>query len=313
MFGRKKKLGLALGGGAAKGLAHIGILKVLDEYGIKPDFISGTSIGALIGALYASGKTGIEIENIALELNRKDIKKALKITLSGAGFISGEKISELLYPIIEVKNIDELKIPFACTACNIINGEEFIFTEGYISEAIGASISIPGIFSPVKHNKAALVDGGLVNPVPVDLVREMGADYVIAVNVLTLPKIKHKKISFPEHRDEKKIVETNISINKRIKRFVENELNEIETIARKLTTIFDIRNEINIFDVIYQSINLAERNIAEYKLESDKPEMLIEPDLIDIGHFEFNKTAQAAVLGENEMRKYIHKLKRFRK
>ncbi len=310
MFFRKKKtIGLALGGGAAKGLAHIGVLRVLEEIGLKPDIITGTSFGALIGAMYASGRTADEIERIADSIDRKEALKLFSISLNGAGFIDGKKITQFLSTVIKRNLIEDMDIPFACTACNIIDGTEIIFDKGNIIESVRASISIPGIFSPVDSGELALVDGGLVNPVPVDIAREMGADFIIAVNVLNVPRIKHGSMTITAvHTNEP--IDHNLSVNERLKVFIENEINTIESMAKRVASIFDLSDEMNIFDVMSQTMHLAERNIAEYKLISDKPDILIEPDMEIIKHFEFHKTKEAAALGENEARKYIDLLKK---
>lgn len=180
-----RKVGLALGSGAARGLAHIGVLEVLEKEGIPIDMITGASAGAAVGALYAQGKTASTIKSMALELSRKRLASLVDLALPRTGFIKGKKIRDLLALFIgnDVK-FSDLKIPFACVATDIITGEEVVINEGSVLEAIRASISIPVIFTVAKWKDRYLVDGGLVNPVPVSVLRKMGADFVIGVNVI---------------------------------------------------------------------------------------------------------------------------------
>ena len=182
---QKRKIGLALGSGAARGLAHIGVLAVLEKEGIPVDMIAGTSTGAAIGALYAQGKDAGQIKELALDLSWKKLAPLVDPSLPKTGFIKGKKIKDLLALFIggDTK-FSDLKIPLACVATDIVTGEEVIIDQGLVLEAIRASISVPAIFTVVKWGGRYLVDGGLVNPVPVSVVKRMGADFVIAVNVM---------------------------------------------------------------------------------------------------------------------------------
>ena len=179
----KKKVGLALGSGAARGLAHIGVIKALEEYNIPIRMIAGTSMGALVGAAYATGLSGTELEEIACTINFRTIAKLFLPTLPITGLVDGKRIEDFLKALVGDVNIRNLKIPFAAVAADIESSEEILIRDGSLIGAIRASISIPGIFTPAKHQNRYLVDGGLLNPVPVDVVRNMGADFVIAVSV----------------------------------------------------------------------------------------------------------------------------------
>jgi len=179
-----RKIGLALGGGAARGLAHIGVLEVLEKEGIPVDMIAGTSAGAAIGALHAQGKPASQIKDLALSTGWKQLFSLVDLTLPRSGFIEGTKIKNLLKSIIGDINFSDLRIPMACVATDITSGEEVIISDGSVLEGVRASISIPVIFTAVKWQDRYLVDGGLVNPVPVSTVRAMGADFIIAVNVI---------------------------------------------------------------------------------------------------------------------------------
>ena len=183
---RTRKVGLALGGGAARGLAHIGVLEVLERENIPIDMIAGTSAGAAIGALYAQGKDVSIIKSLALEMTRrKRLASLLDPTLPKTGFIQGKKIRDLLELTIGGDtDFNNLKMAFACIATDIITGEEVVINHGSVLEGVRASISIPVIFTLVKREGRYLVDGGLANQVPVSVVKGMGADFIIAVNVI---------------------------------------------------------------------------------------------------------------------------------
>jgi NTE family protein len=179
-----KKVGLALGGGAARGLAHIGVLEVLEREGIPVDMIAGTSAGAAIGALYAQGRTAGQIKELALDTGWRQMVSLIDLTLPRSGLIEGAKIKNLLRSIMGDIAFSDLKIPLACVATDIRSGEEVVIKDGPVVEGVRASISIPAIFTAAKWQGRYLVDGGLVNPVPVSTVRGMGAELVIAVNVI---------------------------------------------------------------------------------------------------------------------------------
>ena len=180
----KKKIGLALGSGAARGLAHIGVLEVLEKEGIPIDMIAGTSTGAAIGALYAQGKDASQIKSLATDLNWKKLASLVDLALPKTGFIGGRKIKNLLASVIGDIEFGDLKIPLACVATDMGTGEEVVINRGSVLEGIRASISLPVIFTVAKWEGRYLVDGGLVNPVPVSILKRMGADFIIAVNVI---------------------------------------------------------------------------------------------------------------------------------
>ena len=186
----KKKIGLALGGGAARGLAHIGVLKVLERMGIVPQMIAGTSIGSIIGAIYAKELDADRLEQYAMEWSRWKTAQLLDPALPRVGLIKGKKVEAILDSYLGEESFSDLKVPFACVAVDIDTGEEVVIREGKVASGVRASISIPGIFLPVEREGRLLVDGGLVNPVPVSTVREMGADFIIAVNVLPHPECR---------------------------------------------------------------------------------------------------------------------------
>jgi len=196
-----KKIGLALGSGAARGLAHIGVLEVLQGEGIPIDMISGTSMGAIIGAVYAHGRNISIITDLVHGLSRRDLISLTDLLPSRSGLIKGKKITDLLEVVIgSSTRFADLKIPFACIATDIVTGEEIVINQGSVVDGVRASISIPLLFSAIKWQNRYLVDGGLVNPVPVNILKTMGADFIIAVNVapnLPVTTRKRKKLRGP--------------------------------------------------------------------------------------------------------------------
>lgn len=179
-----KKVGLALGGGGAKGLAHIGIIKALEAAGIKIDYIAGTSMGALVGGWYAATGDIRTLENFIFQIKKADIFPIKEIIKRKDGALfKGESIADKLRKELGNIKIEELKIPFAALATNAKNGDEVRLKKGDLVDAIRASIALPIVFAPVTIDGQSLMDGGLVNPVPADVVKNMGADYIIAVDV----------------------------------------------------------------------------------------------------------------------------------
>jgi len=177
------KIGLALGSGGAKGLAHIGVIKALEENNIPIDFIAGSSIGSMIGGFYAAGLSIKEIEGIALSTDWRRVFSTLFEPSFKKGLIGGEKVKSFIEGYINGKDFESCKVPFAAVATDLKTGEVIILDKGKMAPAIRASISIPLVFKPVEINGRVLADGGLSAPVPVEIVRNMGADIVIAVNL----------------------------------------------------------------------------------------------------------------------------------
>lgn len=183
------KIGLALGGGGARGLAHIGVIKILNEQGIKIDYLAGTSIGALVGAFYAINRDIQLVESVALNNNWRSIISLLDPTFR-QGFLAGKRVNQFIKKYLDDKLFDQTEIPIAITATDISNGKLVVLKEGSLTEAVRASVSAPLIFRPVKIEGHLLVDGGLSLQVPVSVVKEMGADIIIAVNLDSDPYIK---------------------------------------------------------------------------------------------------------------------------
>ncbi|MCK5025740.1 MAG: patatin-like phospholipase family protein [Nanoarchaeota archaeon] len=184
------KIGLALGSGGARGLAHIGVLKTLEENNIPIDYIAGVSSGSIAGAYYSLNGEIDSLEKKVLQLTKKDLLKLIDITSPKRALISGNKIKSFIGELISNKSFSDTKIPLRIIATDLCSGEEIQITEGRLVDAIRASISLPGIFSPAKLNGRLLLDGGIVNPTPVDVVKQMGADIVIGVDLTMKHPIK---------------------------------------------------------------------------------------------------------------------------
>ncbi len=254
----KRKVGLALGGGAARGIAHIGVLNVLEKEGIPIDVIAGTSAGAIVGSLYARSKNAALIKEKIAGMSGRRLTRLIDPALPRTGFIKGEKFSDLLESFLggNIK-FSDLLIPFACTATDIDTGEAVVLDRGSVIEAVRASISLPGIFTVVRRGGRYLVDGVLTNPVPVNLAQKMGADFVIAVNVI--PGVLDRA-----HQSVKESTKG----------------------AR----------EPNIIHVLLQSIHIGTYSLVKSSLE--KADVVIEPDVVHIGAAEFHHAQEGIRLGE---------------
>ena len=179
------KVALVLGGGAVRGFAHIGVIKTLEAHGIVPDMVVGTSAGSVVGALYAGGYSGFELQKIAFQLEQESVGDWV---LPDRGFIKGEMLQNFINKALQNRPIERLNKPFAAVTTELQTGEMAVFRRGNTGMAVRASSSIPGVFQPVKIEGREYVDGGLVSPVPVRAARSMGADIVIAVDISGKPK-----------------------------------------------------------------------------------------------------------------------------
>ncbi len=186
---RKVRIGLALGGGAARGFAHIGVIKVLEQNGITPDLVVGTSAGSVVGALYAAGNNGFTLQKMAMEMDEAGITDWNVALLSkSSGLLKGEALQSYINKSVGQLPIEKMKIPFGCVATDLQTGAPILFRRGNTGVAVRASSSVPSIFQPVQIGDRSYVDGGLVSPVPVSFAREMGADLVIGVNISSQPE-----------------------------------------------------------------------------------------------------------------------------
>lgn len=183
---RKVKIGLALGGGAARGFAHIGVIKALEAQGIVPDVVVGTSAGSVVGALYAAGNSGFDLQHVAMDMDEAEISDwAMPFFSKGSGVLKGDALQAYVNKAVKNVPIERLKIPFGAVATDLNTGKPILFQRGNTGQAVRASSAVPSVFQPVKIGTHSYVDGGLVAPVPVKFAKEMGADFIIAVNIST--------------------------------------------------------------------------------------------------------------------------------
>lgn len=300
MFLDKKKIGLVLGGGGARGLAHIGVLKVFEKHKIPVNIIAGTSIGSLIGAFYASGIPPENIEEIATNLDAKLIHKLFQPTLSKSGFINGENIKEFLSQLIKKEKIEDLNITYAAVAIDILSGNEAVFRSGSLIEAVRASISIPVLFTPVCYEKKFLVDGGLLNPVPVDVAEQMGADFIIAVNVIPKPEYAKKVVKIAVN-EKFKLLDSILKSD-----MINNWLSDyLKKVRNNACTGVKMPN---IIDIMIYSIQAAEYEVAKLKLEIDKPDVLIQPDLKNFEFKDFGRARELIAEGEKAAEEKIDEI-----
>ena len=184
---RPPRVGLALGGGAAKGFAHVGVIAVLEEAGMRPAYVVGTSAGSVVGALYASGKTGVQLQQAALQIEEVALADWM-VPIVNRGLIRGEALARYVNEAVGSRLLEDMRIPFGVVATDLGNGQAVLFRRGDTGSAVRASSAVPGVFQPVRISGRDYVDGGLVAPVPVQFARQMGAELVIAVDISDAPE-----------------------------------------------------------------------------------------------------------------------------
>ena len=265
-------LGLVLGGGAAKGYAHIGALKVLDEGGIKPDIIVGASMGALIGGFSAAGYTAQELEEIALKIDKKKKRWLFRFRLSKKGFIDGKNIVRHLSRHLQDKKIEELPVKFAVVATDIEDHSEIIIDKGDLIQAIRAAISIPVVFMPHQYAGRVLIDGGFVNPLPINVAQRLGAQKIIAVNVLRMVDYSEKEIS----------------------------------------SVHPTNKTYNVKKVFFETFDYITSRLVDYQLKNLKDGILIDINTEGIGLSHFEKAQVAITRGYVETSKYREELQQFK-
>ena len=296
----KPKIGLALGSGAARGWSHVGVIRELEDMGIKPDIITGASVGAVVGGAYAAGKID-DFEEWIRSLGRVDIIRLLDAKMSGGGFLQGKSLMGAISKQMGDPNIEDLDIQYACVATGLRTGREIWIREGSLLDACRASIALPGMFAPARNEDGELMlDGGLVNPVPVSLARAMGADIVIAVNLngdlvgqhFNERSSKGDKASEEESERELARLEAQDStIAKwaaKLKAGLGIRLDSYISSLRKSET-----PDPGLFDVMAGSIDIMQDRITRSRMAGDPPDVHIAPKLNHIGLMEFDRAEEA--------------------
>lgn len=311
----KTSIGLALGSGAARGLAHIGVLKVLEEAAIPIACIAGTSIGAFIGALYASGIPVQEMERTLCELDWRSLARLLSPTLPTSGLLDGGKVAEFMAELLPVQNFEELSIPLAVTATDVESGEALVIHQGSLLKSLHAATAFPGIFTPVLLNGRYVVDGGLCNPVPADVAYRMGANRVIGVSAI--PALKR-----PAPTDLKAISGKPHTVRKTLRKFFTS--SQIETLLHDIwqTNSPQLKpspkaqmQELSkhrapgIFRVCSRSVAIMENQINDLRLEKEAIDLLVRPCLDDISLLDFHRAKEAIKAGESATLKLLPKIR----
>jgi len=276
----KKNVALVLSSGGSRGCAHIGAINMLEKNGYKITSVAGTSMGALVGGIYATGQLQ-QFEEWISSLDILEVLRLIDFSISKKGLVKGKKIIDKIRQIVPERNIEDLSIPFCAVATDIIGETEVVFTEGNLFKAIRASISIPTVFQPVKIGDRYFVDGGLTNPIPVNRVKRYKGDLLIVVNVSS-------PISY-----EKKSIET--------EKLSDNRYSEqIKLIKEKLNNLIPTKktDDIGIFNLTNNSIGTMMRKISDLTLEQQKPDLLINISKEAFGTYDFYKAKEIIIEGE---------------
>ena len=307
---QRPKIGLALGSGSARGLAHVGVIRAIADAGIQIDCIAGTSMGALIGAVHAAGKLD-ELETFFLDFDWKKTASFFDVVLPRSGLLDGAKVSELVRSHIHADDIEALPIAFAAVASDLVSGEEVVLRTGDIIEAVRASISVPGIFTPVRRNGQILVDGGLINPVPASAARAMGAGFVIAVD------LNHQIVN---GKNLKPLLPTAASATRdpqlrpgwkdvylQTMQSLKQKLLASDAPGRTQLLRWLAREEPlpSIFEVLLASINIMETSITQTRLHIDQPNIIIQPPLGHIRFLEFGRAEEIIAIGYEHTRQQL--------
>lgn len=296
------RVGVALGAGAARGWSHIGVLLELNEHGIYPDVVAGTSIGALVGGCYAAGKLKA-IEAFARGLTKKRVMSLMDLSFSGVSFLAGEKLRLALEKELEGKSFEDLEKGFAAVATESGTGHEIWLTKGNLADAIRASYALPGIFEPVKINGRWLFDGALVNPIPVTVCRALGAEVVVAVNLVSDTTFRGTTIHDP------------LSIERSLESFTLTPPEAERTLSARifggmggnLRRLFGHREDgaPGIANAMMDAFNIAQGRISRSRLAGDPPDVLINARLGKVGLFDFHRAEELIAIGREATRRVL--------
>ena len=284
---QRPSIGLVLGGGAARGFAHIGVLRTLIARGLTPDIITGTSIGAVVGGCYAAGKLD-DIETWGRSLTRRSLLGYLDVSFSGSGLLSGGKLAEKITESVGDVTIDKLPVRYAAIATEIGTGHEIWITRGPLADAMRASYALPGIFPPILLGARWLVDGALVNPVPVSVARALGARLVIAVNVNT--DLFGRGTAIP---DQGAVAAPPIE-EEVANRGIFGIFGAEKSAKRRL---FGTASRPGLSTVMVEAFNIMQDRITRARLAGDPPDILISPRVGSVGLFDFHRAQEAIDLG----------------
>jgi NTE family protein len=298
----RPKIGIALGAGAARGWAHIGVLLELGAHGIHPDVVAGTSIGAVVGGCYAAGRLDM-VEAFARGLTKKRVVSMMDVSFSGVGMLVGARLKHHLSEAIADRRIEELDKGFAAVATEVETGHEIWLTKGDAMEAIRASYALPGIFEPVRINGRWLFDGALVNPVPVTVCRALGAEIVIAVNLIGDSAFRAI------------VIDDRLSLEPTLEKFGAKPQQNMRTLSARffggmggnLRRFFGRREDgaPGIATAMMDAFNIAQGRISRSRLAGDPPDVTINARLAKIGLFDFHRAEELIDMGREATRRAI--------
>lgn len=282
---QKKKIGLALGSGSARGWSHIGVIQSLKEHDIPIDVVCGSSMGAVVGGAYAAGIL-TSLEELAREFSWLDFLKFMDVSLSRRGLLNGNRITEFFRDKISDMDIENLLIPYGAVTVELYTGKEIAIRKGPLIDALRASFSFPGLFTPFHKNNQWFVDGGLINPVPVSLCRAMGADIVIAVNLNY--GILQKRVFM--HSSGTNLPAHDKPVHDKPADTLMDYLSTKFPFLKKMETA-DSRSEKtpNMIEVMMKSIYIMQDRITKQRMVEDPPDISIVPHLSDVSLLDFNK------------------------
>lgn len=286
------RIGIALGSGAARGWAHIGVLKALAAAGLEVAVVCGSSIGAVVGAACAAGRLA-ELEAFARGLTWRGILGQLDLRVAGGGLIAGERVTRTLIDLIGHPAIESLALHYGAVATELGSGREVWLREGDLGTAIRASMALPGLFAPVPIDGQWLLDGGLVNPVPVSLCRAMGAELVLAVNLNGGIAARHRPA--PTMTDNER------------RGWADLLRNGAGSLLAQL--LGGSQSQPSYFDVLVGAVNIMQDQITRTRLTGDPPDILVQPRLAHIGLMEFNRADEAIAAGELAMQALLPALR----
>ena len=308
---RKPRIGLALGGGSARGWSHLGVIAGLEEAGIYPEIVAGCSIGAVVGGCYAAGKID-DLRTFALSLTKRRVMGLIDLRLTGSGLIAGDRLRRRLARDLDGRRIEDLPVAFASVATELGTGHEVWLGNGSLVDAVRASYAIPGLFPPVPLDGRLLMDGTLVNPVPVRLARELGADLVICVNLNCDPRLRGSVIR-PEaiEPDAGDAIEEAVRARGHwaLLRWAGRRLMRGRRIERRPAARTG-RTGPGAARVMFDAFNITQDRISRARLASDPPDVTITPRLAGLGQFEFHRAAEAIELGRQAARAALPEIRR---
>lgn len=282
----RPRIGIALGSGSARGWAHIGVLGALREHGIAPEIAVGCSMGSLVAAAYASDQLD-KLRGWATGLTRLDVVRLLDTTFRGGGLMTGNRLMREVRAQIDDRDIESLQVTFGAVATDLNTGQEIWLREGSMLGAVRASSGLPGLFIPVLRDSRWMIDGGVVNPVPVSLCRALGADYVIAVNLNT-QFVSYPRV--PQHADERTAAEASAGSGT-----FDTIYEGIESLVKMVRS--SNRQEPDLLDVLTSSIHIMQNRITRSRMAGDPPEITITPTLGDFQLMDFHRAGDAIAAG----------------